>query len=159
MLTELHCLWLQCIITWHTWHHGKVHGANMGHIWGQQDSGGPHVGPMNLLSGTTCQLWTLLHNLCTDATLISPFISVGWLGAKLNIVLWHTQVLVINVFINIFHIWLRYFSIQTVLFNKLCYTHGAWLCSWYWEYVYGQAILSCIFSWIGFMCLSTLISA
>ena len=26
----------------------KVHGANMGPIWGQQDSGGPHVGPMNL---------------------------------------------------------------------------------------------------------------
>ena len=26
----------------------KVHGANMGPIWGQQDPGGPHVGPMNL---------------------------------------------------------------------------------------------------------------
>ena len=26
---------------------GKVHGANMGHIWGRQDPGGPHVGPMN----------------------------------------------------------------------------------------------------------------
>ena len=25
----------------------KVHGANMGPIWGRQDSGGPHVGPMN----------------------------------------------------------------------------------------------------------------
>ena len=25
----------------------KVHGANMGSIWGQQDPGGPHVGPMN----------------------------------------------------------------------------------------------------------------
>ena len=25
----------------------KVHGANMGPIWGQQDLGGPHVGPMN----------------------------------------------------------------------------------------------------------------
>ena len=25
----------------------KVHGANMGHIWGLQDPGGPHVGPMN----------------------------------------------------------------------------------------------------------------
>ena len=24
----------------------KVHGANMGPIWGQQDPGGPHVGPM-----------------------------------------------------------------------------------------------------------------
>ena len=26
----------------------KVHGANMGPIWGQQDPGGSHVGPMNL---------------------------------------------------------------------------------------------------------------
>ena len=25
----------------------KVHGANMGPIWGQQDPGGPHAGPMN----------------------------------------------------------------------------------------------------------------
>ena len=25
----------------------KVHGANMGPIWVQQDPGGPHVGPMN----------------------------------------------------------------------------------------------------------------
>ena len=26
----------------------KVHGANMGPAWGQQDPGGPHVGHMNL---------------------------------------------------------------------------------------------------------------
>ena len=25
----------------------KVHGANMGPIWGRQGPGGPHVGPMN----------------------------------------------------------------------------------------------------------------
>ena len=25
----------------------KVHVANMGPIWGRQDPGGPHVGPMN----------------------------------------------------------------------------------------------------------------
>ena len=25
----------------------KVHGANMEPIWGRQDPGGPHVGPMN----------------------------------------------------------------------------------------------------------------
>ena len=27
----------------------KVHGANMGPIWGQEDPGGPHVGPMNFV--------------------------------------------------------------------------------------------------------------
>ena len=25
----------------------KIHGAYMGPIWGRQDPGGPHVGPMN----------------------------------------------------------------------------------------------------------------
>ena len=25
----------------------KVHGTNMGPIWGRQDPGGPHVGPIN----------------------------------------------------------------------------------------------------------------
>ena len=29
----------------------KVYGANMGPIWGRQDSGGPHVGPTNLAIG------------------------------------------------------------------------------------------------------------
>ena len=27
----------------------RVRGANMGPIWGRQDRGGPHVGPMNLV--------------------------------------------------------------------------------------------------------------
>ena len=27
----------------------KVHGTNMGPIWGWQDSGGPYVGPMNFV--------------------------------------------------------------------------------------------------------------
>ena len=27
----------------------KVHGANMGPIWGRQDPGGPHGGPMNFV--------------------------------------------------------------------------------------------------------------
>ena len=26
----------------------KLHGANMGPIWGRQDPGGPHFGPMNI---------------------------------------------------------------------------------------------------------------
>ena len=27
----------------------KVHVANMGPIWGQQDTGGPHAGPINFI--------------------------------------------------------------------------------------------------------------
>ena len=40
----------------------KVDGANMGHTWGQQDQGGPHVGPMNLA------IWESISNIpwCTD---------------------------------------------------------------------------------------------
>ena len=36
----------------------KVHGANMGPIWGQQDPGGPHVGPMNFA------IWDYLNDSC-----------------------------------------------------------------------------------------------
>ena len=36
----------------------KVHGANMGPIWGQQDPGGPHVGPMNFA------VWAWSHICC-----------------------------------------------------------------------------------------------
>ena len=37
----------------------KVHGANIGPIWGRQGQGGPHVGPISFLSGEP-----LLHVLC-----------------------------------------------------------------------------------------------
>ena len=33
----------------------KVHGANMGPIWGRQDPGGPLVGPINFA------IWDVLH--------------------------------------------------------------------------------------------------
>ena len=39
----------------------KVHGANMGPIWGRQDPGGSHVGPMNFA------IWVLLIILDYDA--------------------------------------------------------------------------------------------
>ena len=34
----------------------KVHGANMGPIWGRQDPGGPRVGPMNLANWVGLQV-------------------------------------------------------------------------------------------------------
>ena len=36
----------------------KVHGANMGPIWGRQDPGGPHVGPMNFAIWVCLQMNT-----------------------------------------------------------------------------------------------------
>ena len=39
----------------------KVHGANMGPIWGRQDPGGPHVGPMNFaIRDPLKQFWIIL---------------------------------------------------------------------------------------------------
>ena len=45
--------WTPVILSSVTWSDSntpdsKVHGANTGPIWGRQDPGGPHVGPMNL---------------------------------------------------------------------------------------------------------------
>ena len=40
----------------HTILNGKIHGANMGPIWGRQDPGGLHVGPMNFA------IWDALFN-------------------------------------------------------------------------------------------------
>ena len=40
----------KCVISEHI-PESKVHGANMGPIWGRQDPGGPHVAPWTLLSG------------------------------------------------------------------------------------------------------------
>ena len=36
----------------------KVHGANMGPIWGRQGPGGPHVGPMNPAIWVLCAICT-----------------------------------------------------------------------------------------------------
>ena len=45
----------------------KVHGANMGPIWGRQDPGGPNVGPMNFA------IWDIkiVCIACTDILKIS----------------------------------------------------------------------------------------
>ena len=34
-------------IQYHGYPDSKVHGANIGPIWGPQDPSGPHIGPMN----------------------------------------------------------------------------------------------------------------
>ena len=42
-----HFCYMFYMIWYETYPDSKVHGANMGPIWGRQDPGGPHVGPMN----------------------------------------------------------------------------------------------------------------
>ena len=53
----------------HNYPIGKVCVANMGPIWGQQDPGGPHIGPMSraiwvflLVSTGECAQWTIRIN-------------------------------------------------------------------------------------------------
>ena len=42
----------------------KVHEAHMGSIWGRQDPGGPHVGPMNLAIKDTDENTFTEHKPC-----------------------------------------------------------------------------------------------
>ena len=49
------------LILWH-YPYSKVHGANMGPIWGRQDPGGPHVGPMNLAIRVYMSYISLAHH-------------------------------------------------------------------------------------------------
>ena len=50
----------------------KVHGAIMGPIWGQQDPGGPHVGPMNFVIWVNIKMSSYQYGKshCGDKTVI-----------------------------------------------------------------------------------------
>ena len=50
----------------------KVHGANMGPIWGRQDPGGPHVGPMNLALWEVCQVYMGIWEEATNIMVFGP---------------------------------------------------------------------------------------
>ena len=52
----------------------KVHGANMRPIWGRQDSGGPHVGPMNfaIWGGFTEFAWPQTHKALQGDIIFMP---------------------------------------------------------------------------------------
>ena len=64
----------------------KVHGVNMGPIWGRQDPGGPHVGPMNFVIwyGIYYFFWCIYlitnpacHDIHTDLYLVCSLV-LGW---------------------------------------------------------------------------------
>ena len=48
----------------------KVHGANMGPIWGRQDPGGPHVGPMNFAIRDVHNSWQCLWSIMLRCNVI-----------------------------------------------------------------------------------------
>ena len=43
----------------------KVHGANMGPIWGRQDPGGPHFGPTNFVIWVGMGIMSILGFRCS----------------------------------------------------------------------------------------------
>ena len=50
----------------------KVHGANMGPIWGRQDPGGPHVGPVNFAIWVCTSSRVLSSHILIPTSLILP---------------------------------------------------------------------------------------
>ena len=61
----------------------KVHGANMGPIWGRQDPGGPHVGPMNFAIWVCLKLRLLecVSSHYVEMRVIETRISINQTGA------------------------------------------------------------------------------
>ena len=60
-------IWEHPVITgWYP--ENKIHGANMGSIWGRQDPGGPHIGPMNFV------IWVVYGNQSVHLELLVPAI-------------------------------------------------------------------------------------
>ena len=67
--TLLHAITNHQITIFYVFHNNpdsKVHGANMGAIWGRQDPGGPHVGPMNfaIWEHSCCAMCKCFHGRC-----------------------------------------------------------------------------------------------
>ena len=56
----------------------KVHGANMGPIWGRQDPGGPHVGPMNFA------IWPLLTMILKYGRIRSWWLRLAFIPFLIN---------------------------------------------------------------------------
>ena len=88
---DLFVLWLYC----QTIPDSKVHGANMGPIWGRQDPGGPHVDPVDFAiwdSAFICILWCCFsgtgESYCPDACQGTVEYIIGKIGqdqtVKLN---------------------------------------------------------------------------
>ena len=57
----------------------KVHGANMGPIWGRQEPGGPHVGPMNFI------IWDIASRMQVTFLCKEMFPCIGKCDVKLSI--------------------------------------------------------------------------
>ena len=59
----------------------KVHGANMGPIWGRQEPDGPMLAPWTLLSGITCPVKCGIKLLMNPQTSAAAPLKFGKKGA------------------------------------------------------------------------------
>ena len=67
----------------------KVHGANMAPIWGRQDPGGPHVGPMNFVIWAAFCLSSRCYKLLYNCEFVDIIYKL-FLGMKdLAYILWN----------------------------------------------------------------------
>ena len=83
----------------------KVHGTNMGSIWGQQDPGGPNVGPMNFA------LWKV------NISEASPIIDAIFQKKTLVWQLW--LFLTMHIWIYYKYIWIISYNIDYIQPRKL----------------------------------------
>ena len=56
----------------------KVYGANMGRVWGRQDPGWPHVGPMNLAIWDHKEMSDCIHLQIYSGPLLLTYMSQLW---------------------------------------------------------------------------------
>ena len=67
-LTQHCCCWWVYFMNIHL--DSKAHGANIGPIWGRQDPGGPHVGPMNFA------IWAPKDHCRSNLTIFTDLLSL-----------------------------------------------------------------------------------
>ena len=66
------CYHIACTYMINTVIESKFHGANMGPIWGRQDPGGPHVGPMNFA------IWVFVSPVCAVSNMFELNYSIKY---------------------------------------------------------------------------------
>ena len=78
------CSWFWCDIFHKVHPGGKVNGATLGPIWGRQDPGGPHFGPLNLAiwADTKASLPGSLHK-CRHNNIGFLIIKMRWFRERL----------------------------------------------------------------------------
>ena len=127
----------------------KVHGANMGPIWGRQDPGGPHVGPMNFAIWDALRVYhdSVMWIFCV--CLIK--LSFSWKSFVFKFLRFCTVVLISDVCYRRSHDTYRVLR----MINKTSSGEQRWDI-WYWSCFHGNHCLSYFSSFILSACYSNI---